>query len=90
MTRFRITDPALLPASLKSVVRVQLQPGVWKQTLEPDEAKIRVALDQPCEECGGNGLSTDQEPDAVIKCPVCHGSGLRQIPGVQRVAGDAE
>lgn len=87
MTRFRITDPALVPEELKcdpecSVVRCA---GA--------HAKIRAALDQPCEECGGDGFAASSVEDEygyehLPACPVCQGSGLRQIPVVERFAGD--
>lgn len=62
----------------------------WAKAFEDAQAKYQAVRDElaaikgrqalfaalpDCGECGGNGLSTDQEPDAVISCPVCNGTG---------------
>jgi hypothetical protein len=79
MTNFRITDAALVPDELW--IESVLEP---KTTWKPDEAKIRVALDQPCERCDGFGQILAACQRSSKPC-VCHGSGLRQIEGVERV-----
>lgn len=48
-----------------------------------DEAKIRAALDGPCRRCGGGGWLIVNGSE--IDCPVCHGSGHPEIPGVKRL-----
>lgn len=48
---------------------------------EVSRSAIAEALAKPCGECGGNGLSTDPEPDGVVKCDACGGSGTAGVPG---------
>lgn len=85
MTRFRIPYPAKVPEEFKSWSSC-FKDGVWGLWLVPYEAKIRAALDQKCERCGGKGfLVFTRNAFGGSECLDCRQSGLRQIPGVERM-----
>lgn len=82
MTTFRSKDAALVPEEFRTTIKAPDRFN-FDYSFYIEYAKIRAALEEKCGQCGGKGTEL---PHMHGRCPVCRGSGLRQIPGVERVS----